>query len=154
MVNCSTHDDPDASASRTTMNLWLPSSKMIIMSTPAILDRTRVSAVAASLGGDAVLILDTERCDHSPRLLQELEVLTSLGARSSADDHDDDDRPRGLPSAVLSYMDIRTINLNAADTWIPGVPILVTMDGVSVGIQAASEAKLMIENGCELKRIT
>lgn len=117
--------------------------------TQAILDRTRVSAAAASLGSDAVLILDMKRCDHCPRLLQELDVLLTLQPRGRDEDGGGDDARR---KTILHYIDISAMDIEEANTWIPGVPVLVTMNSVSLGLQAINDSKKMVENGCDLKK--
>lgn len=119
----------------------------------ALLDRTRVSAAAKALGDDAVLILDMKRCPHSPRLLQELEVIMTLQPSGRALRDDDEEDGRRVPrTTTLYWMDISDVPLDSESTWLPGVPVLVTMSGVALGIQAAADAKRMVDTGAALRR--
>ena len=110
----------------------------------SILDRSRVSSAVNALDDDAVLIVDLKVCPNSPRIIQELEILTTLQPRRMDGD---------VAQPTLYWMDIASMPLDLERTWIPGVPILVTMKGVSLGIQAATDAKRMVEAGVQFKQL-
>lgn len=100
-----------------------------------------------ALGDDGVLVLDLKACPHSPRLLQELEVLLTLQPKRMIDE---DTNVNAGP--VLYWMDIASLPIDSERTWIPGVPVMIKMTGVSLGIQAAADAKRMVENGACFKQ--
>ena len=103
-----------------------------------ILQREEVQHELQGLGPtDAFLVVDTSRCTHSKRLVQELEVLESLSKETSG--------------ALVKVCNIAGGSLQ--NTWIPGVPLLVKNNGdVALGIDAMNASKQMIEQGAVLKK--
>jgi hypothetical protein len=105
-----------------------------------ILQRETVQQELQGLGPtDAFLIIDSSRCPHSKRLLQELEVLESLSKQTSGD--------------LVKVCNVSGQPLT--NTWIPGVPLLLKSNGdVALGIDAMNAAKQMVDKGAGLKKET
>ena len=81
----------------------------------------------------ALLILDTQRCKHSRRLYEEIQVTKSLGGGKQG-------KRRDLHILDLSAEDAKALEVL---TWIPGVPCLLAGSHVHLGVDAFNKCREM-----------
>lgn len=99
------------------------------------LNRDTVARAIDTMDEEAVLIVDTKRCNHSKRLMEELRVRSSLS--------------KGEGDRKIRVVDILGGSLDS--TWIPGVPLLISRAGdVALGLDAWNAAKQTIDDGARL----
>ena len=81
----------------------------------------------------ALLIVDTKRCQHSQRLLEDIQVTTSLGS------------PAAGKAVVVHVLDLREHGSHTVDTlsWLPGVPCLLVNSNVHLGVDAFTKCREM-----------
>lgn len=80
----------------------------------------------------SLLIVDTKRCKHSQRLLEEVRLTTSLN-------------PSNKPTSpqVMHILDLCEQGGKALDilTWVPGVPCLLSGSKVHLGVDAFAKSR-------------
>lgn len=94
---------------------------------------TSASELIASLKDDrtSVLIVDTEKCPHSRRLVGELKVISSLGGS-------DEQARRAMHVLDLAGQEAKALD---ALTWLPGVPCLLYQSNAHLGIDAFAKCR-------------
>jgi hypothetical protein len=82
-----------------------------------------------------LLIVDTKKCLHSQRLLEEVRIMTELHTCKSS-------------SKIMHVLDVCDQEVKALDmlTWLPGVPVLLYLGKIHLGLDAFSKCRELCRN--------
>lgn len=82
-----------------------------------------------------LLIVDTKKCTHSQRLLDEVRISTGLNPCKSS-------------TKLMHVLDLCDKEVKALDmlTWLPGVPVLLYSGNIHLGLDAFSKCRDLCRN--------